>query len=96
VRAAVSLSSDDSDGSDSSASDGSDLGSDMDSPRCRSECDTEALIPVRAILDRCSLRALPTPTPRTLHALSYPRGIVLTPAPRDCPPLTMSVGLCSG
>ena len=85
MRAAVSLSSDGSDGSDSNTSDGSDPGSDMDPPRCLSECDAEVLLPVRAILARCGLRALPTPSRRPLHALTYPRygGIVLTPAPRD-------------
>jgi hypothetical protein len=98
VRAAVSLSSDGSDGSDLNTSDGSDPGSEMDSPRCRSECRTEALIPVRAILARCGVGALPTPSRRPLHALTYPRygGIVLTPAPRDCPPLTMRVGAVRG
>ena len=57
MRAAVSLSSDGSDGSDSNTSDGSDPGSDMDQPRCLSECDAEVLQPVRAILARCGVGA---------------------------------------
>ena len=68
MRAAVSLSSDGSDGSDSNTSDGSDPGSDMDQPRCLSECDAEVLLPVRAILARCGLRALPTPSPIAVGA----------------------------
>ena len=66
-----------SDASDSNASDVSDLGSDMDF--CAPECGAELLVPLRGILDRCSLCALPypphTPSPRAMcpvpHTLAH-------------------------
>ena len=48
----------------------SDLGSDKDSS-CASECGAELLVPLRAILARCGLCALPIPSPHPLSLRIY-------------------------